>query len=61
MVQATTSDYLYDPTSNHHNGNISALASTGSHAESLLPVGAALMLGGGLLMLFGRRHGGAHR
>ena len=56
-----TYDEIYDTAYDSEQSDESALATTGSPIASMLRVGAALVLGGGLLMLFGRRRRGAHR
>ena len=61
--QAYDSEQAYDSDQSYESDQAydTELATTGSPIESLLPVGAALLLGGGLLMLFARRGRGAHR
>ena len=54
-------DQTYDTSYDAEQSDVSALATTGSPVESLLPVGAVSVIGGGLLVLFGRRRRGAHR
>ena len=54
-------DQTYDTSYDAEQSDVSALGTTGSPVESLLPVGAVSVLGGGLLVLFGRRRRGAHR
>jgi len=61
IVDDQTYDEIYDTAYDSEQSDESALATTGSPIESMLRVGAALVLGGGLLMLFGRRRRGAHR
>ena len=61
IVDDQTYDEIYDTAHDSEQSDESALATTGPPIESMLPVGAALVLGGGLLMLFGRRRRGAHR
>jgi hypothetical protein len=55
-----TYDTAYDSEQSYNSEPTIRAGDDRSPIESLLPVGAVLVLGGGLLVLFGRRRRGAH-